>query len=175
MGEQNQGQKPPENGAITQESYDQLKTELEAERTRNAELMDQATSPLKERITLLETEVTNKTADIEALKTQITEKEKSFSSLQAEVQTSLSAYRELMAKANPLVPADMITGKSIEEINTSVEKAAGYVNFIKDKLGQQSQNSQVPPGSPGRQEPDTSTMTSREKINYGLEKARKKS
>jgi hypothetical protein len=90
----------------------------------------------------------------------------------------VSAYRDLVLKSNPLLPADMITGSTVEEVNASVEKANGIIGQVREGLEKQTQQvtqqTQIPAGSPGRTPADLSAMTTREKINYGLDQDKKK-
>ena len=158
---------------ITQVDYDALKAELEAEKARAQEAVEAATAPLNERITSLEDEVKVKAQDIDSLSDQLEEKNTSFTSLQAQHEGAITAYRDLVLKANPLVPGDMVLGTSIEEINNSFEKATTLVGQIKQGIEQESQqqagNNSVPEGAPARGPEDFSAMTTREKITHGLQ------
>lgn len=136
--------------------------------------VDQATLPLKERITSLEAEVTSKTQDIEVLKAKLSDGEKSFASLSASFEGAVTSYKGAALKANPLLPPELITGASIAEVDASVEKASAIVGKIKEGIAQQTQQVTVPAGAPGRTPPDTSTMSTREKITHGIQNARRK-
>jgi len=163
------------NQEITQEAYDQLKADLEAEKTKATELVNQATQPLKERIVALEADLQAKSEETETLKTAVTEKDKGFASLSANYEAAVGAYRGQVLKANPLIPAEMVLGNTIADIDQAVEKATALVGKIKEGLTQEIQQTTIPAGAPGRTPPDTSGMTTREKITQGIEKARKKS
>jgi chromosome segregation ATPase len=166
------------NGTITEEQYNQLKGELEQERAKVNEQVAQATQPLTERIASLEEELRTNAQAAEQQKAAAEEKDKGFASLSAQHEGAVNAYRDLVLKSNPLLPADMITGATVEEINASVEKANGIIGRVKEGLElqnhQQTQQTTIPAGSPGRAPADLSNMTTREKINYGLDQAKKK-
>ena len=163
------------NPAITQEAYDQLKSELEAERTKVAETVEQATQPLKERITSLETELQAKTEEASQQAALAEERGSSIASLSAQQEGAVTAYRELVQKSNPLLPAEMLQGGTIEEINASVEKAVTLVGQIRQGIEEQNksndQANNIPVGAPGRTPPDLENMTTREKITHGLKQA----
>ena len=162
---------------ITQEEYDQLKTELEAERTKVQESIQSATQPLQERIGSLEADLQAKGNELTEQMTLAKERGTSIASLQAQHDGAVTAYRELVLKSNLLVPADMVQGTSIDDINASLEKASNLVSQIQQGVQAQSQTNsqanQVPAGAPGRTPPDLSAMTTREKITYGLSQVRK--
>jgi hypothetical protein len=160
---------------LTQEAFDQLKADIEAEKNKANELVNQATQPLKERIAALEADVKAKGEEAETLKTAVTEKDKGFASLTANYESAVGAYRGQVLKANPLVPAEMVLGNTVADIDQAVEKATALVGKIKEGLNQEIQQATIPAGAPGRTAPDTSNMTTREKITHGISNARKKS
>ena len=160
---------------ITKEAFDQLKADLEAEKAKATELVSQATQPLKERIAALEADVQAKSEEAKGLKTAVAEKDKGFASLTANYEAAVGAYRNQVLKANPLVPPEMVLGNSIADVDSAMEKAIALVGKIKEGVTQEIQQTTIPAGAPGRTPPDTSTMTTREKITQGIEKAKKKS
>jgi chromosome segregation ATPase len=165
---------------VIREQVEQLQADLEAEKAKSAAAIEEATRPLTDRITSMEQDLEAKTADLKArdeelaaVKSQLSEKDTGFASLAVEKDTAVEAYKDLIRKTNPLVPADMITGGSISDINTSLENAANLVNRIKANVEENNTNNSVPAGAPGRTEPDISTMSTREKISYGLQQSKK--
>ena len=178
MSEENENQTNTTNGTVTDEQYNQLKTELEAEREKVTGQVNAATQPLTERITSLEEQLRAKTEEAEQNRTTAEEKDRNFASLNAQHEGVVSAYRDLVLKSNPLLPADMITGGTVDEINTAFEKANGIIGQVREGIEKQTQQvtqqTQIPAGSPGRTPADLSAMTTREKINYGLDQAKKK-
>jgi len=96
---------------------------------------------------------------------------------QAELSNSLveatEKYRSALVSANPSVPASLITGESIAEIDASLQTAQGLVETVKETLAAAAAETLVPAGAPERTAPDLSSMTTKDKINYGLDQARK--
>lgn len=166
------------NGTITDEKYNQLKGELEQERAKVNEQVATATQPLTERIASLEEQLRTTAQEAEQHKAAAEEKDKGFASLSAQHEGAVKAYKDLVLRSNPLLPADMITGATVEEVNAAVEKATGIIGKVKEGLEKQTrqvnQQTIIPAGSPGRTPADLSNMTTREKINYGLDQAKKK-
>lgn len=76
-------------------------------------------------------------------------------------------YRELLYAVHPDVPAELITGATIPEMDASVEKATALVEKIKASLIRQSKLS-IPAGAPARSSPDWSNLTPRDKIKAGI-------
>ena len=161
------------NETVTQEEYQTLKGELEAERAKASEAIAEAAKPLQEKVASLEAEVATKTQDIETLKAQTEEQSKSFASLQASFDATVGEYRTLVVSSNPLLSQDLVQGKTIEEVKASVEKANALVGKIKTELENQAKATMIPAGAPPRTEPDTSGLSPRDKIKEGIEKARK--
>jgi len=162
-----------ENNSITQEEYDQLKAELEAEKAKS-----------QEAVVLHEKDVASLEADLEAKGTQITElttqtegQTQELITSKAALESAVGAYKDVVLKANPLIPTDLIQGLTIDEVNASLEKASNLVAEIQTKIQTESESKSksesIPTGAPQRTGPDLSSMTTKEKINYGLDQARK--
>jgi hypothetical protein len=165
---------------ITREAYDSLRSELDAEKTKAADadnraaaMVSEASRPLQERIATLELEIKARDENMQKSKAALEEKSSGFASLAVERDAAVRAYGELVKTTNPLVPGEMISGNSVSEINTALEKATGIVDKVRKSLELQTRSDRVPPGAPGRTEPDTGSMSSKEKITYGLERTRK--
>ncbi len=85
---------------------------------------------------------------------------------------ALARYRELVVRGEPAVPAELITGDSIEAIDASLEAARATVGRIRAQLEAQARTARVPAGAPPRSGPDLSAMTPEQKIRYGLSQSR---
>lgn len=162
-----------ENETITQEQYDQLKAELEAEKAKSQEAVAQATQELNDRVGSLEADLQARDTQIGELKTAAETQDQELTTVTASLESAVGAYKDVVLKANPLIPTDMIQGLTIDEVNASLEKATGLVGQIKEGLEKQGSDEKIPPGAPQRTGPDLSAMTTKEKINYGLDQARK--
>ena len=165
-----------QNDQVTKEEYDALKVELEAEKAKSQEavvLHEKDTQELTDRVASLEADVAAKDTQIGELTTQAESQTQELTTAKATLESAVGAYKDVVLKANPLIPTDMIQGLTIDEVNTSLEKAAGLVGQIKEGLEKEGNAEKIPPGAPQRTGPDLSSMTTKEKINYGLDQARK--
>lgn len=88
--------------------------------------------------------------------------------LHARLQAAASKYRQVLLAAAPELPEEMVQGKSIEEIEASLEKARQTVLHIRERLESHAQAGRVPAGSPARTAPDFSALSAIEKIRLGL-------
>ena len=176
---------------VTQEEYDQLKAELEAEKTKTEEAVATATQELQGRITTLQAEASAKGDEITTLKAEAEQHAEALAGITQErdaARTELEGakaaydyavadYRALVVSSNPVFSDELIQGSSIEEVKASAEKATALVGKVTESLEAQAQAlaalTKVPAGSPQRTPVDLSAMSTREKINYGLEQARK--
>ena len=89
----------------------------------------------------------------------------------AELSASLSGatckYRDITLTANPEVPAEMVTGDTIAEIDASVESAKALVEKVKGSL-ESSAVATVPVGAPERVSPSWRELSAREKIAFAI-------
>ena len=139
-----------------------LKTELEQEKTRATEAVKLATEPL--------------TAKISSLETSLREREGQVTQLTGNLTKAVDEYKLLIVAGNPLIPADMLQGKSIEELKVSAQKAQAFITSItiavQTQLDAAAKATVIPAGAPERTE-NTDNLSAREKINLGLKKVRK--
>ena len=174
-----------ENNTPTAEEYAALKAGLEAEKAKATELVAEATKPLQDRVAELESELETKAGVITGLEDQLAKANAAHSDLVEEFEGAKAAYayavedfKKLAIASNPLIPQEAIYGGSIEEIKASLDRAnklvANVQSFLQEGLSKQAQADQVPAGAPQRTGPDVSAMSTKEKINLGLEQARKK-
>jgi HPt (histidine-containing phosphotransfer) domain-containing protein len=146
----------------------------EVEKEKAAELVEQATKDLRDKVTSLEAEVAAKTQELDELKKINELNELNFEGARAAYAYAVEDYKKLAAVSNPLIPAEAISGTTIEEVRDSLERASRLVAGVQEALTKQAQASSVPAGAPVRAGLDTSAMSTKEKINYGLEQARKR-
>ena len=165
------------NSQITQEQYDTLKVELEAqveaEKARSKEAVAEATQPLQGRITELESGLQSKDEEITTLKTEGETKDGSLVSLQATLDGAVTEFKSLVVSSNPLFSEELIQGATIDEVKASVEKANAVVGKVKAGLESQANLTTIPAGAPAATPVDLSALSSREKITRGLSEARK--
>lgn len=149
-------------GGATQDPLAALQAELEGERARANDAVKMATGPL--------------TARISSLESSLGERETQVTQLTGDLGKAVEEYRALIVAANPLIPADMLAGKSIEELKTSAQKAQAFIasitTAVKTQLEAAAQAAAIPAGAPERTE-NTDNLSPREKITLGLRKAQK--
>jgi hypothetical protein len=160
-----------ENNTPTTEDYEALKAELEAEKQKATELVTQATTPLQERITALENTAAEQQIELNA-------KLEELAGAKAAYAYAVEDFKKLVLASNPLFTPDIIGGDTIDAVKASVGKAGVLVSKVKEGLEAQasalSQLSVVPAGAPARSQINTEGLSTKEKINLGLEQARKK-
>ena len=162
------------NETPSKEDYEAIKAELEAERQKAEGLVAEAIQPLQERITTLETEVTTRTQELNELKELNQLKEQEFEGAKAAYAYALEDFKNLAASANPLLPAEVITGTTVEEVKASLDRANKLVSSVQASLAKQAAAVVVPAGAPVRSPASTEGLSTKEKINLGLEQARRK-
>jgi hypothetical protein len=84
-------------------------------------------------------------------------------------QQAAARYRELMLRAEPALPSDMIAGDSIDAIDAAVIAARDVVGRVRSHIEAQATAVRVPVGAPQRAVPDITAMTPQQKIRHGLE------
>lgn len=83
---------------------------------------------------------------------------------------TVSAYKALVIRSNPAVPAELISGNSFKEIDSSLESAGRLVSKVRLAVETEIASGKVPAGAPPRSAPDTESLSPREKIQYALSK-----
>jgi DNA repair ATPase RecN len=128
---------------------------------------------------------------IAAAQAAITERDKRIAELQASVSVvqqaaekaaaeltlakqahtkAVSKYLDAVKLANPTLPADVITGATIEDIDATVAKASSIATAVKATMEAQAKAAQVPAGAPPRGEISLEGLTPKEKIAAGIKK-----
>jgi hypothetical protein len=79
-------------------------------------------------------------------------------------------YRELLLRAEPDVPADLVSGDSIEAVDASFAAARETVARVRSHIDAQAHAARVPAGAPPRSAPDISSLTPEQKIRHGLQR-----
>ena len=82
--------------------------------------------------------------------------------------SAVARYRESLLAGSPEVPAEMVSGETVEEVEASLGKARAMVARVRERLSAQEGGVRVPAGPPPRRPPDLSALSPREKIDYGL-------
>jgi chromosome segregation ATPase len=108
--------------------------------------------------------LTQRDADLETLR-------EALDATAAEGRAAANRYRELLMASEPDLPAELISGDSVSEIDEAAVRARQTVAQVRQHLETQAQALRVPAGAPVRGGPDTSAMTPAEKIRLGLRSA----
>jgi hypothetical protein len=140
----------------------------------NRELVQPAGKELQDKVAALESQVEVKAGVITGLEGQLARLGHDFEGAKAAYAYAVEDYKKLAASSNPLIPAEAISGATIEEVKDSLDRAIKLVANVQESLSKQAQASSIPAGAPARAGPDTSAMSTKDKINYGLEQARRK-
>jgi len=144
----------------TREELDSLKAEKQAIagelETRN------------NRITEVETAVSEKDSEIATLKQTVVDDNQKFEALNESLSQAVTAYKTVVVKANPGVVEELITGNTITEINQSLEDAKTLISKVRGGIEQEIASGKVPAGAPQRTPPDLSALSPREKIQYAI-------
>jgi chromosome segregation ATPase len=167
-----------ENNTPSAEDYEALRQELEAEKQKAAQLVEEATKPLRERIADLEDDMGRKVEDLDTLEAKLTTVTADLEGAKAAYVYAVDDYKKLVLQTNPLFTADIISGDTVEDVKASVDKATVLVGKVKEGLEAQAKAlaglTTVPAGAPARGPQSTEGLSAKEKINLGLEQARKK-
>jgi predicted RNase H-like nuclease (RuvC/YqgF family) len=97
------------------------------------------------------------------LRNQVKAQETAIQELQGNLTEAIDRYREALLKQRPEIPADLVKGSTVAELDSSLEQAQAVVDRVKQHLAEK-----VPAGAPQRSGIDISSMSPGEKITYGL-------
>jgi outer membrane murein-binding lipoprotein Lpp len=147
---------------------------------------------LQGRVSELEGSIAGREADATALRTQLTAVQDEASQAQmaltqrdgdletlrqaldakvADARAAAHRYRHLLMVSEPELPAELVSGETVSEIDEAAVRARQTVAKVRQHLETQAQALRVPTGAPARGAPDTSAMTPAEKIRLGLRTA----
>jgi len=115
---------------------------------------------------MTEEQTTEQNADLAAeLEGKLAQANERITLMERALGEAVDGYRAAVLAINPQVPSEMVTGGTINEINSALESAKGLVGRIRKGLAAARQ---VPAGAPERRGADLSGLTPHEKIQYGL-------
>ncbi len=92
--------------------------------------------------------------------------------LDRDLQDAVASFKRAVLAASPDLPADMVTGSTVHEVEESVQRARTLVERVRATVEAQLQSSRVPAGAPARAGIDVSGLSAREKITRGLQNRR---
>lgn len=90
--------------------------------------------------------------------------------LSVRLRESAIKYREARLAASPEIPAELVPGEEISEIDGQIEAAARVVSEMRERMEKERPREAppLPAGSPVRRAPDFSGLPPGEKIKVGL-------
>ncbi len=142
----------------TQEELAAAKAELER--------LQETAADAEARATHLESQLTQANEELELSRSDRDTREQDQA---ARLQSAADRYRELALEQTPELPADLVSGATVEEVDESLQRARETVSKVRGHLESQAQAGKVPVGAPPRSEPDLSGLSTEEKISYGLQ------
>ena len=91
--------------------------------------------------------------------------------LSARLRETALKYREARLTAAPHIPADLVTGEEMEEIDEQLTAAERVVSEMQERMEKErrQESPPIPAGSPVRRAPDYSGLPAAEKIKLGLQ------
>ena len=122
--------------------------------------VDQETSALKEQLT-------DALAEIDSLQATRAESER----LSARLRETALKYREARLTAAPHIPADLVPGEEVEEIDEQITAAERMVSEMQERMEKErrQESPPIPAGSPVRRAPDYSGLPAAAEIKRGLQ------
>ena len=127
---------------------------------------------LKNKISELEKEAAGKELKINGLEIKLADITGQQKDTQNRLANAVNSYRTLVTGNNTEIPAELITGDNIEEIDNSLAKAKLLVGKIRQGLESEITESRIPGGAPVRSEPDISGLSPIEKIKYAMNRSK---
>ena len=145
------------------DSEDEVETLKLQNETLKHELKDRDTVILR-----LEQEKADRDSEIAALKQAMTDAEGRINEINEDLAKTVAAYKEQVIQGNPGVPADMIVGDTVEEIDESKKKALALIEKVRQEMEAEASKMRIPGGAPQRTPMDLSGLSAREKIQYAI-------
>jgi uncharacterized coiled-coil protein SlyX len=123
---------------------------------------------LEQLVAQKESELALKDSRIAELEQAVASRDSQLAELESRLSQAVEAYRAQVIKANPAVPAELISGESVEEIDKSLANAKVLVDRVRQELESEIAAAKIPAGAPPRTPPDFSALSPKEKIQYAI-------
>lgn len=149
----------------------QLQTEKQARFTAETKIAE-INGTLAEKDARI-TELVAATVEKDSLIATLNQSVADATTLHQSLQDAISAYKATTIKANPNIPAELITGDTIEAIAQSLESAKTLISKVRQSIEAEIASGKVPAGAPARTAPDLDSLSPREKIQYAITKGGK--
>ena len=110
-------------------------------------------------------------ARIAQLEQGISSRDSELTVIKGSLSGAVAKYRAATLANAPEIPAELVKGESIDEIDASLEQARGIVSKVRQQLEADAEANKVPTGAPERTPQDLSALSPAEKIAYALRKS----
>ncbi len=127
---------------------------------------------LQEDLSQLRRELAEARSQAEAREQDAASLREASEGLRTQVRGAAERYRELALRDSPELPAELVAGETVEEVEQALERARETVARVRGHMESQAQAGRVPVGAPPRSAPDLSALTPEEKIRQGLNAGR---
>jgi hypothetical protein len=155
---------------LLEEQLAAAQADIERLQTRVAEL-EAIAAQRAEEATELRREASQREQAVAAAGVEVEELRSALAASQEQVREAAQSYRDVLLQREPDLPADLVTGESVAEVDAAVSRARQTVAQVRQHIEQQAQALRVPAGAPVRGGPDVSALTPGEKIRLGLRQA----
>ena len=115
------------------------------------------------------TELERKLAHLEE---GINSRDTELAALKKSLADTVARYRTAALAAAPGVPAELVRGETVEEIETSLSAARDIVAGVRQQIDAEIAARTVPAGAPQRTPPDLSTLSPAQKIAHAIARMR---
>ncbi len=147
---------------------EEIRTPEENVNREEAAESENETDGLTAKIEELQKTATEKDLKINELEKRISDLSKKHKETESRLADAVNSYRTMITVNNAEIPAELITGDSIEEIDGSLVQAKILVNRIKQGLESEIAATRIPGGAPVRGDLDISGLSPIEKIKYAM-------
>jgi hypothetical protein len=90
-----------------------------------------------------------------------------------ELKQAVASYRTTLAKENPDILPELLSGETIEALDMSLAKAKQLTEKVKASLEEKAHEIHIPTGAPERSPLDVESLSSTEKIKEGINRIRR--
>ena len=135
-----------------------------ADREARAAHLEESLAQLREQLASVQAEASARAEEVCNLQERAGD-------LESQVKAAATRYREAVLQAAPDLPADLVAGDSVEEVDRSLEAARQTVSSVRGHIESQAEAGRVPVGAPPRSGPDLSALSAADKIRLGLQQS----
>ncbi len=129
---------------------------------------DEEIIAMQDELEATKVELETRSATVSEMEQAIAARDNEIAALKQSVAGATASYRALVARSNPGIVEELITGDTVEAIDRSLESARALTDRVREELQSEAQSAKVPAGAPQRTPPDLSALSPREKIQYAV-------